>query len=62
MKTVTNINVKEMKQINGGAKSPYEEPWRKPGKGVGISIGCTIGITDALINKNLWALAACVGG
>lgn len=54
------LNEKEMKQTIGGAKSPYEEPWRKPGKGVGISLGCAAGIADALVNKNPWALGACL--
>ncbi|MFI3605873.1 hypothetical protein [Vagococcus fluvialis] len=38
MKTLTVLNVQEMKQINGGASSPYAEPWRTPGGGKNATI------------------------
>lgn len=38
MKTLTELNVQELKQINGGANSPYAEPWRTPGGGKNATI------------------------
>lgn len=65
MKKFKTLDNQKISCISGGG-NPYEEPWRKPSpNGVGQknpkwAVKCAIGTTNALLNKNPWALAACI--